>query len=263
MPCSACKRNKPIVARDFCNACYQRWRKKGTTDLEPKIVRGTCQISGCVELTAARGLCDKHYRRLRRHGHTEETRPDSWGAKHKHPLYHSWAWMCRHRAIQPVCKEWLGDFLQFVVDVGEKPSSKHKLFVSDSGRPLGPGNFVWKKAITQKADGEDEKTYRARAQRVYRAVRKEEFRGYDMKKLYGISYKAYENMSAATGGKCYICGKAETTAIRGKMIGLSVDHCHDTGEIRGLLCRKCNQGIGHFNHDPHLLRAAALYLKVK
>lgn len=261
MTCSVCKLERPIVARGYCKTCYQRWHKSGSTGYAPKRERHQCNIKGCEKYVESNGLCAMHSKRLKRHGHTEQTRPDSWGAKHKHPLFHSWAWMCRHRTEQTVCKEWLDDFLQFVVDVGERPSRKHKLFAADESKPLGNDNFVWKEAITQKVPGEDFRTYQNRVSKVYRAVRKEGYRNYALKKHYGITALQIDSMREKSGNTCYICGKPETTVIKGTVINLAVDHCHDSGGIRGLLCRKCNQGIGHFDHDPCVLEKAALYLR--
>jgi Recombination endonuclease VII len=56
------------------------------------------------------------------------------------------------------------------------------------------------------------------------------------------------------GGACAICCKKSTRP-------LCVDHCHVTRRMRGLLCRTCNLGIGHFNDDPRLLRTALAYLE--
>lgn len=52
--------------------------------------------------------------------------------------------------------------------------------------------------------------------------------------------------------QCVICGAEET---------LVVDHCHETGQIRGMLCNHCNRGLGHFRDDPLLLEFAAEYLR--
>ncbi len=68
-------------------------------------------------------------------------------------------------------------------------------------------------------------------------------------------------MCAAQKGLCAICGKPETLVVRGKVRRLAVDHDHLTGRVRRLLCLGCNTGIGKFQHDPALLRAAADYLE--
>lgn len=56
-------------------------------------------------------------------------------------------------------------------------------------------------------------------------------------------------------GVCAICLKPPTVKA------LCVDHSHDTGTVRGLLCDKCNQGLGRFDDDPTMLEAAIQYLK--
>lgn len=76
-----------------------------------------------------------------------------------------------------------------------------------------------------------------------------------LKKLYGMSPEEYSTLMAAQGGKCAIC---RSSCPRGR---LSVDHNHETGEIRGLLCRDCNRALGIFRDDPDRLRKAAEYLE--
>jgi hypothetical protein len=70
-----------------------------------------------------------------------------------------------------------------------------------------------------------------------------------------IDIGLYDQMVAEQDGRCLICG-----AKPGR-IALAVDHDHETGRVRGLLCRSCNQGLGHFRDDPDLLRSAAAYLE--
>lgn len=261
MPCSNCQREMPIAARGLCRACYSRWKKRGTTDYAPKRQRSLCQVDGCGKPVVSNGLCDMHRLRLRNHGHLERTRPDSWGAKHKHPLFHSWAWMRRNREKHTIDATWDADFLQFVTDVGERPSDKHKLFAADEEKPIGPGNFVWKEAITQRAHGEEEKTYAARVQRVYRAVRSEAYQGYELKRHFKMTRGEYLKLAEKQGHKCAICGQPENAKIRGKTISLAVDHCHTKGHVRGLLCAQCNRGLGLFRDSPDLLAKAAEYLR--
>jgi len=78
-----------------------------------------------------------------------------------------------------------------------------------------------------------------------------------LKYRYGISSEQYDEMLGRQGGKCAICREECRT---GK--ALAVDHDHDTGAVRGLLCRACNGAIGALDHDPEVLRAAIRYLGV-
>lgn len=78
---------------------------------------------------------------------------------------------------------------------------------------------------------------------------------YMLKGLYALSIDAYETLLAEQKGLCAICQKPP-----GKT-RLGVDHCHDTGKVRALLCTKCNTAIGQLQHDPDLAMKAALYLE--
>jgi hypothetical protein len=71
-------------------------------------------------------------------------------------------------------------------------------------------------------------------------------------KSFGLSVDAVEAISAALGHRCQICGSRPKK--------LHVDHCHVTNKFRGLLCRLCNLGLGHFGDDVTRLRCAILYL---
>ena len=73
---------------------------------------------------------------------------------------------------------------------------------------------------------------------------------------YGISAAEFDALLAAQGGRCAICG---TDPAGGKV--WHVDHDHESGAVRGILCLGCNVGVGHFKDDPTLLRAAAHYLR--
>jgi hypothetical protein len=78
-----------------------------------------------------------------------------------------------------------------------------------------------------------------------------------LKRIYGISYSEYLTMLEAQGGCCAICGTNDT----GKRKAFAVDHCHETGKIRGLLCSNCNTGIGNLRDDIGLLERAIEYLR--
>lgn len=73
-------------------------------------------------------------------------------------------------------------------------------------------------------------------------------------KRYGLTVTAFEALVAAQMGQCAICG----IVPQDRMV---VDHCHETGKVRGLLCRPCNAGLGIFRDSPSILEAAIAYLR--
>lgn len=75
---------------------------------------------------------------------------------------------------------------------------------------------------------------------------------------FGISLRDYEAMLEAQGGGCAVCGAKSSG---GRWESLPVDHCHETGKIRGILCLHCNTGLGHFSDDPARVRDALAYLE--
>lgn len=259
MSCVVCQRDVVILAKGLCKACYARMQKRGTTDYAPVRVRGVCSIDGCESEHISKGFCDMHYRRFKKFGDPLMTiRPDDWGAKNKHPLNHRWKYAMRRKS--DVSPEW-HDFLRFAMDIGEPPSQSSKIFKADDSKPLGPGNFVWKEAVTQRVEGEDEQTFINRRAKVYRKTRPDAFKSYDLKKHYGLSKKQYDDMHASQNGECAICGEAEGVFIRGKPIKLAVDHCHNSGKIRALLCSACNRALGGFKDDINVLESAISYLR--
>lgn len=90
-------------------------------------------------------------------------------------------------------------------------------------------------------------------------VEKKEARNYRIFSKYKISEQQYDNMLWKQGGKCAICKQPEILLVNKKPKPLSIDHCHTTGKIRGLLCSTCNTGLGFFKNNPEYLKNAALY----
>jgi hypothetical protein len=87
-----------------------------------------------------------------------------------------------------------------------------------------------------------------------RTYRRKSQRKDQLKYYYGMSVADYEALLAKQNGACAICKQtfAQTPCV---------DHSHITGEVRGLLCRSCNLGLGHFKDDPRLTRAATAHLE--
>lgn len=76
-----------------------------------------------------------------------------------------------------------------------------------------------------------------------------------LRRKFGITPEQYDAMLAAQGGGCAICGARPLDGKR-----LPVDHCAETGAVRGILCDLCNRGIGALGHDAVRLARAAQYV---
>lgn len=109
--------------------------------------------------------------------------------------------------------------------------------------------------------GRREKYKPEHGQRFLRWVRRNKERAFviqkrhKLNKRFGITIKDYEDMLIKQEGKCAICGELPVKRRH------AVDHDHNTGKVRGLLCWRCNRTIGALNDDPVLIRKAAEYLE--
>lgn len=95
------------------------------------------------------------------------------------------------------------------------------------------GHYSWCRACI--------KVYAANQRKVYR---------------YGITLDQYNELFTKQGGRCAICETHQSELPD----PLCIDHDHVTNQIRGLVCRTCNLGLGHFKDDPELLLKAVEYL---
>ena len=82
-------------------------------------------------------------------------------------------------------------------------------------------------------------------------------RDYNLRVAFNITLEDYEVMFNIQQGKCYLCHKHQSEL----KMRLAVDHDHETGKVRKLLCNHCNLGIGQLKHDPKLLKRAVVYLE--
>lgn len=97
----------------------------------------------------------------------------------------------------------------------------------------------------------------------YQKVQRVRYRGatsrrYNLKKLFGITTEQYDKMLHEQGGKCAICRTDQSGTERSTY--LCVDHDHETGKVRGLLCVTCNMGLGMFKDNVGLMAKAIDYL---
>jgi Recombination endonuclease VII len=192
----------------------------------------TCSVAGCTAPPFARGWCSKHYTRWLRHGDpnvTTRNPPSTADATEKH---------C------PRCGN-----VKPIVEFG----------LRYSGRGAKPKGYCRDCEATYQiehsANPEGREQHR-KARSKWNASNHEYFLAY----RYGISKQRYDEMLAAQGGVCAICG---TDKPGGRDLVWQVDHCHNSNKIRGLLCGPCNRGLGQFRDDPIRLEAAVRYLRSK
>lgn len=196
-----------------------------------------CMIEGCDREAKVRGWCKPHYVREWKKVNV------SIEAREGNEMYNTWA-NKKHKRVP----EW-DSFEQFKKDVGPIPGAGYRLCRKDTKAIWGPGNVEWRVVEIPKEPGESMKDY------VARQARKSKLRD-----NYGLTQEQYDAMFEAQGGVCAICKEPERSR-RVKRLNLSVDHCHKTGKIRGLLCSGCNTAIGHFYEDIEVMIRAKKYLE--
>ena len=130
-------------------------------------------------------------------------------------------------------------------DAAKKKANDKKYYAENRTRIRAVGKEYSKK----NAD-----TANTRAKKWYRKNRDRRV-GYDLHRHYGITLEQYEQMLAEQDGACAICKRLPTKRT------LAVDHNHDTGRVRGLLCAQCNLGIGGLQDSLTLVLEAAQYLR--
>jgi len=80
-----------------------------------------------------------------------------------------------------------------------------------------------------------------------------------LKRSYDITLNDYNQMLTEQNNQCAVCGTTEPGGKHGKFV---VDHCHDTGKVRGLLCKRCNIALGEVGDNIQTLQAMIEYLSI-
>ena len=96
----------------------------------------------------------------------------------------------------------------------------------------------------------------------YRKNYRENHKANQLRAKYGITIEEYQSMFDNQGGVCKLCGMEETTKIsKGDGVrSLAVDHDHNTGKVRGLLCHQCNVVLGQYEKYKDLFPKFQEYL---
>lgn len=131
-------------------------------------------------------------------------------------------------------------------DCGEtKPfDAYHKDKNSSDGRTYSCKQCANARSRKHHADNKEDPEYQRR------------MRGSYFKYKYGISLEEYEQKVEEQNHQCAICG----TPIKTHSNHTHLDHDHETGALRGMLCTNCNRGLGHFQDSEENLRKAIDYL---
>ena len=92
---------------------------------------------------------------------------------------------------------------------------------------------------------------------AWRQKNPRKYKGDHYRHKFGLTLSELQAMLAQQGNGCAICHTSLTMPAR----STHVDHCHRTGVVRGILCRRCNQQLGHFEQWPEFALHAAAYLE--
>lgn len=97
--------------------------------------------------------------------------------------------------------------------------------------------------------------------RQWRASNRHKVMTYMRKCAYGVTPLDIYTLRKMQNNRCAICGEEERRVLRGKVKDLCVDHDHETGQVRGLLCDSCNVMIGRAKESTDNLQKAIAYLE--
>lgn len=180
-----------------------------------------CTVNNCNNKIDCKNYCSNHYKKWRKYG-------DPLGESEYNKLPPKGFARCRKCGLKPI-----NDFYPDKSRRGTQTSSECKVCFS-------------KRRISLKSNKDTvEKRYRR-----------------NNLARFGLTVELYDKMFKNQNGLCKICEKPETDIHHktGLVQRLTIDHDHDTGKVRGLLCATCNKGIGLLKHDKKILGNAIKYL---
>lgn len=146
----------------------------------------------------------------------------------------------------------LSDFYPIANGIGGvRPRCKECTRIAEKKKYGENAEFRWsklsKQAIRLRDDPEHKKNHMLAQRRWH------------LKKKYGMTLSDFASTLESQKGGCAICGGvSEKLSPKTRMV---VDHCHETGKIRGILCDLCNTALGKFKDNPALLQSAIEYLR--
>lgn len=222
-----------------------------------------CSQDTCDKPVHSKGLCQNHYRQAKRQERGLKPRgpqPDPTKPRSRHG-----------KARKNEGKGYRGN------ELGGTCRKGHEL-TADTAYPTPTGGLkckvcrangqarragkeepnavkVWNKNKTHCSKGHEYAAVKADGTRVCLACRSESSRAWRLKALYDISVEQFDVMLQTQGNSCSICSREFED------LAPVVDHDHETGAVRALLCTNCNTGLGQFYDNTELLTKAIAYLE--
>lgn len=139
----------------------------------------------------------------------------------------------------------------------EKPMEEFYWRKTKKGSIIRHGICIECKIATQRAYAEEHsEKIKVKQKEFYEKNKKHQFSRF-IQRRYGMTLGNYNELILQQGGLCPICDVTLTPEARP-----SIDHCHETGNVRNILCADCNLGLGQFRENPKALIKAALYVNI-
>lgn len=164
----------------------------------------------------------------------------------------------RYRYIR-IGQDVLAARIAWAIHYGEWPLSK-LLFIDGDTLNLRISNLKEANSLLRRFDHSDPEQ-RKEYLREHRRTHPKAWKDSDLRRSFGINLADYQRMFVEQKGVCAICSKPETDTRNGKTKWLAVDHCHDTKDVRGLLCGSCNKMLGYARDSVGTLTRAIRYLQ--
>ena len=135
---------------------------------------------------------------------------------------------------------------QYCIDNKEKKKKARQEWYKANQERVDNKSKQWRKDNPDKMLGYTKKYNKSSTEKRRRST---------IKYRYGLSYEDWQKIWDNQNGQCIICEKPFISPS-----DACVDHNHKTGEVRGLLCHRCNCGIGYLNDDPKIMAKAIEYV---
>lgn len=213
-----------------------------------------CSLAGCQDGSRAKGYCNRHYDQLRRGRALVLERPSYMTETPQYLLICTFEGCVNVREVRGLCAGHI-DQLRRGKELSPIKRLRQKLCTvcQDPNKPRTIEFFRFKKSAGR-LDGEcldcQRKKWRS-------PKRKAQLRNARLLRKYGVGSDWFRTQLVLQEGKCAICG----THDPGQSGAFAVDHDHESGAPRGLLCLFCNTGLGHFKDSKALLSKASAYLE--